>query len=115
MEQFEKIETPDQIYAFIEKLQTERIWVPAGERSPNWPVGLTRVVQHRVKTPAWCDHRGMSANSANVAGAAAATKQASGSSASSGSAAQSSGSSSSSNSGAQQPAKASKPAGSQAT
>ena len=33
--------------------------MPAGERSPNWPVGLTRVVQHRVKTPAWCDHRGM--------------------------------------------------------
>jgi hypothetical protein len=63
VEEFEKITmngTVDDIYAFIERLQTERIWLPAGERSPNWPVGLTRVVQHRVKTPAWCDHRGMS-------------------------------------------------------
>ena len=57
LEQFEKITTVDEIYGFIEKLQTERLWVAGGERSPNWPVGLTRVVQHRVKTPAWCDRR----------------------------------------------------------
>ena len=57
LEEFEKITTVDEIYGFIEKLQTERLWVPGGERSPNWPVGLTRVVQHRVKTPAWCDRR----------------------------------------------------------
>ena len=53
--EFEKINTTDGLYDFIENLQNDQLWIKSGKRSPNWPVGVTRMVQYRVKVDAQCD------------------------------------------------------------
>ena len=35
-------------YDWLEKVQTQRLWIEGGIRSANWPIGATRIVQHRV-------------------------------------------------------------------
>lgn len=49
-----QIKDIDGIYAWIEKLQTERLWLEGGTRSPYWPIGSTRIVQQRIKKPEKC-------------------------------------------------------------
>lgn len=53
-EEFYQIKSLDDIYKWIEKLQTGRLWIEDGISSPHWPIGATRVVQHRVKRPLNC-------------------------------------------------------------
>ena len=53
-EKFEKMKTIDEIYEYLLFLLHEKLWVPANQRSPNWPVGATRVVQIRVLTEDGC-------------------------------------------------------------
>ena len=38
----------------MDTLLNQQLWHPAGVRSPNWPIGATRLIQHRVKIPEDC-------------------------------------------------------------
>jgi hypothetical protein len=51
---FESIQTNDQLFEWMEVLLNQKLWHPAGERNPNWPVGATRLIQYRVKVPEDC-------------------------------------------------------------
>ena len=42
--EFDKIDKLEDLYAWIEDLQTKKLWVQ-NRRSSNWPIGATRIVQ----------------------------------------------------------------------
>ena len=56
-EEFDKIQKLDDLYTWIEDLQTKKLWVQ-NRRSSNWPIGATRIVQQRVKKAKDCGSYG---------------------------------------------------------
>jgi hypothetical protein len=43
-EKLDNIQSIGEIWEYLETLQTQRLWLPSGERSPYWPLGSTRIV-----------------------------------------------------------------------
>lgn len=56
-EEFDKIKKLDDLYTWIEDLQTKKLWVQ-DRRSSNWPIGATRIVQQRVRKAKECGSYG---------------------------------------------------------
>lgn len=53
-EEFEQIKTSDDMYTWLESHLNERLYLPVGRRSPNWPIGATRMIQYRVRVDRSC-------------------------------------------------------------
>ena len=61
-DEFEQIKSIDDFYDYLLKILNDKLWLPLGKRSPNWPIGGVRLLQHRVrsnkncgKNPTYCN------------------------------------------------------------
>lgn len=51
---FEIIMNPEEMYSWLETHLNDRLYLPVGRRSPNRPIGATRMIQYRVKVNKTC-------------------------------------------------------------
>jgi hypothetical protein len=52
---FLEINNFDEMYTWLETHLNDKLYLPVGKRSPNWPIGSTRMIQYRVKVNKTCD------------------------------------------------------------
>ena len=65
-DEFDQIKDTSMLYAYLEKVINEKLWLNAGLRSPNWPIGATRIIQYRVKTPKKCAKKNVPHSGSNA-------------------------------------------------
>ena len=53
-EELDQLKNASDFYAFLLKLQNKKLWIERGRRAPYWPLGATRIVQHRVNSTEEC-------------------------------------------------------------